>query len=113
MLRKHLAVPLVHACRDAFWPILEEYLNTHREQPNRGAHRHFLPMPFSPACFRPEFFFDTEVLNVVRGIMGNAVVADQWGCDVPLFGSEHQAFHADYQRPLFAEVPDLKLPPTC
>jgi ectoine hydroxylase-related dioxygenase (phytanoyl-CoA dioxygenase family) len=42
--------------------------------------------------------------------MDDSVVADQWGCDVPLRGSTHQGFHVDYQRPLFAEAPDLLLP---
>ena len=29
------------------------------------------------------------------------------GGDVPLKGSDYQGFHADYQRPLFAEAPDM------
>jgi len=43
--------------------------------------------------------------------MDESVVADQWGCDVPLRGSQNQEAHVDYQRPLFAEAPDLPLPP--
>ena len=39
------------------------------------------------------------------------MVADQWGCEVPLRGSEYQRAHVDYQRPLFEEAPDLSLPP--
>jgi ectoine hydroxylase-related dioxygenase (phytanoyl-CoA dioxygenase family) len=46
----------------------------------------------------------------MRSVMDDRVVADQWGCDVPLEGSRFQQFHADYQRPLFAELPDLQLP---
>lgn len=68
-------------------------------------------MPFEPPCFAPEFFFDAGVLSVVRDVMGDRVVADQWGCDVPLRGSQNQEAHVDYQRPLFAEAPDLLLPP--
>ena len=67
-------------------------------------------MPFEPPCFHPKFFFDNDMLGIVRGAMDDRVVADQWGCDVPLSGSVHQAFHVDYQRPLFAEPPDLELP---
>jgi len=52
-------------------------------------------MPFEPPCFGPEFFFDTEVLSVVRGAMDDRVVAGQWGGEVP-----------DHQRPLSAESPD-------
>jgi hypothetical protein len=67
-------------------------------------------MPFEPPCFEPEFFFNSDVLAVVRGVMDDRVVVDQWGCDVPVLGSEYQNFHADYQRPLFAEAPELALP---
>jgi hypothetical protein len=110
VLRAHFPRPLVEACRDAFWPVLLDYLKTHGCEPNRGPHRHFLPMPFEPPCFAPEFFFDSEILGIVRGVMDDRVVADQWGCDVPLRGSTHQGAHVDYQRPLFSEAPDLLLP---
>jgi hypothetical protein len=110
ILRDHLSRSLVDACRETFWPILLRYLECHGHEPNRGAHRHFLPMPFDPPCFVPEFFFDGDVLGIVRRVMDDRVVVDQWGCDVPLRGSEYQGIHADYQRPLFAEAPDLALP---
>lgn len=111
VLRGHFARPLVEACREAFWPILAAYLETHGHAPNRGPHRHYLPLPFVPPVFAPEFFFDPDVLGVVRAVMDERVVADQWGCDVPVRGSEYQGLHADYQRQLFAEAPDLSLPP--
>jgi hypothetical protein len=110
ILRGHIPKPPIDACRDAFWPVLLDHLNRHLASPNRGPGRHFLPMPFEPPCFAPEFFFDAEVLGIVRGAMDDRVVADQWGCDVPTDGSDYQQFHADYQRPLFAEAPDLPLP---
>jgi ectoine hydroxylase-related dioxygenase (phytanoyl-CoA dioxygenase family) len=68
-------------------------------------------MPFEEPCFSPQFFIDPEILRVVRAVMDDRVVADQWGCDVPLLGSEHQRAHVDYARPLFDEAPDLVLPP--
>jgi Phytanoyl-CoA dioxygenase (PhyH) len=111
VLRAHLPKGVIEACRAAFWPILLAYLKNHEHQPNRGPYRHFLPMPFDPPCFAPEFFFDPEVLSIVRGAMDPRVVADQWGCDVPVRGSEYQRVHVDYQRPLFEDAPDLSLPP--
>lgn len=111
VLSKQFSMLLIAACREAFLPVLLEYLKAHREEPNRGSHRHFLPMPFQYPCFTPEFFFDPGVLAVIHGVMGERVVADQWGCDVPLRGSENQEAHVDYQRPLFAEAPNLLLPP--
>ena len=111
VLRARFPWTVIAACKDTFWPILLKYLENHGHEPNRGPHRHFLPMPFDPPCFAPEFFFDEAVIDVVHSAMGPRVVADQWGCDVPLIGSDYQQFHADYQRPLFEEVPDLSLPP--
>lgn len=110
VLRHALAASLIDACRDAFWPVLLRHLSAGNE-PNRGPQRHFLPMSFAPPCFSPGFFFNDHVLQVVHGAMDDRVVADQWACDVPLLGSEYQCLHVDYRRPLFAEVPDLLLPP--
>jgi Phytanoyl-CoA dioxygenase (PhyH) len=109
VLRKQFPSCLIQACRDAFWPCLSAYLDG-APAPNRGAHRHFLAMPFDPPCFAPQFFFDPDVLSIVCGLMHDRIVADQWGCDVPLRGSEYQGTHVDYQRPLFSELPELALP---
>lgn len=110
VLRGLLAPAAVEACRAAFWPRLLAHLDLHGDRPNRGPQRHFVPMPFEPPCFAPEFFFHPDVLAVVRGAMDDRVVADQWGCDVALPGSDYQRAHVDYQRHLFPEAPDLPLP---
>jgi len=111
VLKKHFSATLVEACREAFWPTLIDYLETHHDKPNRGPYRHFLPMPFDPPCFAPEFFFDSGVVSLIHGAMDTRVVADQWGCDVPVLGSQYQEAHVDYQQPLFVGAPDLVLPP--
>ena len=111
VLKAHLPQGVVEACRKAFWPFLLAYLRNYQDQPNRGPHRHFLPLPFEPPCFTPQFFFDAKILSIVRTVMDRRVVADQWGCDIPLRGSEYQGVHLDYQRPLFEEAADLSLPP--
>jgi ectoine hydroxylase-related dioxygenase (phytanoyl-CoA dioxygenase family) len=102
---------LIDAAREAFWPILTNYLSANRENPNRGPHRHFLAAPFRSPIFSSEFFFDRRVLEIVQSTLGETAVADQWGCDAPVAGSQYQNAHVDYQRPLFAELPDLALPP--
>ena len=109
VLPGHFNSSLVDLCREAFLPRLIAYIES-GQPPNRGSYRHFLAMPFEPPCFTPQFFFDPDVLSIVRGLMDDRIVADQWGCDVPLRGSEYQGVHADYRRPLFPEVPDLELP---
>ena len=110
ILKNHFAPSLIYKCRDAFLPTLNTFLNSNGHLPNRGTNRHFLPMPFEKPCFTSEFFFDPDVLAILRKVLGDRIVADQWGCDVPLPGSDYQAVHVDYQRPLFYETPDLKLP---
>lgn len=110
VLRDHFAQERVEVCRNAFWPGLRSYLAS-GVAANRGPNRHFLAMPFDPPCFASQFFFDPDVLGIVRGLMDDRIVADQWGCDVPVSGSEHQNWHVDYQRLLFPELPELSLPP--
>jgi hypothetical protein len=63
-------------------------------------------MPFDPPCFSPDFFFDSEVLNIVRGVMDDRIAADQWGCDVPLRGPNTRAFMLTIN----VRSPDLALP---
>jgi ectoine hydroxylase-related dioxygenase (phytanoyl-CoA dioxygenase family) len=110
VLKGHFVKSLIEACHEDFWPILTDYLRRHQGQPNRGSQRHFLPMPFDAKGFTPEFFFDPEVLRIVRGIMEERIVVDQYSCDVAVQGSTYQGVHVDYQRPLFPETPDLSLP---
>ena len=109
VLRGHFAPSLIDACRTALWPTLLAHVERH--EPNRGAHRHYFAMPFDPPCFAPDLFFNDAILRIVRGAMDDRVVADQWGCDVPLEGSTYQDVHVDYARPLFAESPEIVLPP--
>jgi hypothetical protein len=108
VLKHRFARPAIERARESVWPRLMAHIGAH--EPNRGACRHFFPLPFDPACFTPDFFFDPEVLAVVAATIGDRVVADQWGCDVALHGSEHQGLHVDYRNPLFAEAPDLTVP---
>ena len=110
VLPGHLESTVVETCRAAFWPHLLTYLAAD-PAPNRGPGRHYVAMPFEASCFAPEFFFDPVILDVVRRLMDDRIVADQWGCDVPVRGSAYQTAHADYQRPLFPERADLLLPP--
>lgn len=59
VLRAHFPQNLIEACKEAFWPVLLTHLKI--QEPNRGPHRHYLPMPFEKPCFAPEFFFDPDI----------------------------------------------------
>jgi ectoine hydroxylase-related dioxygenase (phytanoyl-CoA dioxygenase family) len=110
VLRDHLPRSAIDRCREGFLPYWERFLRGGPPS-NRGPHRYFLAMPFERPWFSPAFFVDPDILRVVRAVMDGGVVADQFGCDVPLAGSEYQRAHVDYAHPLFREVPDLVLPP--
>jgi hypothetical protein len=103
----------VRACREAFWPTLLKYLEEHRDEPNRGPNRHFLPMPFDPPSFAPEFFFNAEVLGLVRRSMDERIVADQWGCDAPLKGSTIRNFMSITSGRYSPKPQIFCCPPTC
>jgi hypothetical protein len=110
VLRSIFPSSLIDASREAFQPTLVAYLAANVTNPNRGPHRHFLPVPFQPFSLFSQFFFNPIVLEMVRLTLGATAVADQWGCDAPVLGSLYQDPHVDYQRPLFPEFPDLVLP---
>ena len=110
VLRGHFPPRLVEACREAFWTRLLAYLDG-GPGPNRGTQRHYLPMPFESPASRPS---SSSILPcwpscVVSWKTGSWPT--EWGCGVPLPGSEYQEAHVDYQRPLFPEAPTLPLPP--
>ncbi|PYT31314.1 MAG: hypothetical protein DMG57_05500 [Acidobacteria bacterium] len=44
VLSAHLPLRVIDDCRDSFWPVLLAHLKAHGHEPNRGSHRHFLPM---------------------------------------------------------------------
>lgn len=65
----------------------------------------FCQCPFEPPCFTPDFFFDSGVLSIVQGVMDERAAADQWGCDVPLRGSQRQEAHVDLSAPVVCRNP--------
>lgn len=109
LLRGHFSHDAVLSCRDAVWPLV--LTRAAKGSSNRGPSRFYFPMPFDGPAFQPVFFFDPAILAIVRGAMGERVVADQWGCDVPVRGSTYQALHVDFARPLFEEAPEQVFPP--
>ena len=55
VLRAHLGQSVIQSCREAFWPILLDYVQRNRDKPNRGENRHFLAMPFEPVVLHQSF----------------------------------------------------------
>jgi hypothetical protein len=100
----------VEAVRQAFVPILSAFVAENADKPNRGSHRHYIPLPFRPPFYHSAFFNNEPVLDIVRSILGEGMAIDQFASDTPLKGSIYQDIHSDLG-PLFPEQPDLVLPP--
>ncbi|MCY4409220.1 MAG: phytanoyl-CoA dioxygenase family protein [Caldilineaceae bacterium] len=110
LLRGHFPVDAVEACRQAFNPIADDYLAEHADNPNRGPHRHYIPLPFRPPLYNPAFFNDDTILAIASGILGEDLVLNNFASDTPFIGSVHQDIHTDLPL-LYPEQPDLILPP--
>lgn len=110
ILRDHYPRKAVTDCFDAFLPTLLEFVEANRENPNRGPERHYITLPFKPPLYNQKFFFDETVLAIVKAVLGEKVLIDQFASDTPLQGSDYQKVHADVPL-LFPEQPDLFHPP--
>jgi len=111
VLNNVLPCDQIDRLREGFWQTLTDYLGKNAQFSNRGPNRHFMAMPFNPSTFSADFFFNPTILEMIKSVLGERMVIDQWGCDTAVLGSEYQQLHIDYQRPLFPEFPNLLLPP--
>lgn len=93
--------------RKRFLEILDEYAA--RTDPNRGASRYGMPLPFEAPFTAPQIVSNSLVLDVVRTILGPDVICSYFASDTPLPGSDYQHAHSD-AKPLFPEG-DVTLPP--
>ena len=110
ILRSHFPVDAIEACHAAWRPIADVHLAEHADSPNRGPHRHYIPLPFRPPLYHPAFFNDDTILAIATGILGEQAIIDGFASDTPFKGSVHQEVHADLPE-LFPERPDIILPP--
>ena len=95
ILRGLLPKEVVYACHDAFMPILDEYVSQHADNPNRGAARHFIALPFRPPFSDPVIYENDTVLKVVEKLIGDHPAIGSYATDTPLNGSVCQDIHAD------------------
>lgn len=110
VLRDHLDRAAVARIAEAFWPVYHAYIDKHRDKSNRGAHRHYIPLPFAAPFYQAALFADPTILAIVRAVLGHDMRITQYASDTPAKGSVHQAIHSDIE-PLFPEQPDLVIPP--
>ncbi len=102
ILRGHLDRERLRAWRDAFQPLFVAHLAREAENPNRGANRHYVTLPFAAPFDDPHFFEDPDVLAIVERVAGPDPVMCQLATDTPMLGSDYQDIHRDTP-PLFPE----------
>jgi len=94
VLPGHFSAGLIGQWAGAFAPLLAAQLAGDPEQ-NRGAHRHYLTLPFSGVFADPAVFADPDIVAIVDLLVGPQPVMCQLAADTPLRGSDYQPLHRD------------------
>ena len=94
ILPAHFSADLVAQWAAAFAPLLAAQLADEPEQ-NRGAHRHYLTLPFCGVFADPAVFADPDIVAIVNLLVGPQPVMCQLAADTPLRGSDYQPLHRD------------------
>lgn len=103
MLRGLFPVETIDAWNAAFQPLLRRSIAEAADDPNRGAERYYVTLPFNGLWADPEIIDNDAVMAVVADLVGDDGVMQQLASDTPLRGSTHQALHRDTQL-LFPET---------
>jgi len=103
VLRGLFPVEKIDAWNAAFQPLLLRTIEREKDDPNRGANRYYVTLPFHDLWADPEIIDNDSVMAVVEALVGADGVLCQLASDTPLKGSEHQDLHRDTQL-LFPET---------
>jgi ectoine hydroxylase-related dioxygenase (phytanoyl-CoA dioxygenase family) len=103
ILKGLLPVELIDRWNAAFQPLLREAIGREGDDPNRGANRYYVTLPFQDLWADPQVVDNDAVMAVVEELVGADGVMCQLATDTPLAGSQHQDLHRDTQL-LFPET---------
>ncbi|MBV8715401.1 MAG: phytanoyl-CoA dioxygenase family protein [Chloroflexi bacterium] len=98
---------LVAQMRESLARLLESH--THETDPNRGANRYQMHLPFESPFSDERVVANPLVLPIVEALVGEDCICHYLASDTALPGSEYQAVHPDIYQ-LFPEQPAF-LPP--
>ncbi len=107
LFERILPSDLVADMNAAFARLLESHVR--RTDPNRGANRYQMHVPFAPPYSDERVIASPFVLPVVEALVGEDCICHYMASDTPLPGSDYQAVHPDIF-PLFPENKSV-LPP--
>ena len=109
LLRDHFPRDKLTRWREAFEPLFRRQLEREQDDPNRGAQRFYVTLPFRGIFADPQVYADPDVLAIVERVAGPDPVLCQLATDTPLRGSGYQDWHADTPL-LFPETGDNDTP---
>ena len=103
VLRDLLPVEKIEAWNAAFQPLLLRSIANEGDDPNRGANRYYVTLPFQDLWADPEVIDNDAIMAVVEELVGADGVMCQLASDTPCRGSAYQDLHRDTQL-LFPET---------
>ena len=103
VLKGLIPVEKIDAWNEAFQPLLLRSIAQEKDDPNRGANRYYVTLPFNGVWADPEIIDNDAIMAVVEELVGADGVLCQLASDTPLKGSDYQELHRDTQL-LFPET---------
>jgi ectoine hydroxylase-related dioxygenase (phytanoyl-CoA dioxygenase family) len=97
ILRGLIPGETIDAWNAAFQPLLRHAVAREGADPNRGAHRYYVTLPFQDHWADPQVIDNDAIMAVVEELVGVDGVLCQLASDTPCLGSEHQELHRDTQ----------------
>ena len=103
IIRGLLPVQTIDRWNEAFQPLLMAAVAREADDPNRGAGRYYVTLPFHGLWADPEIIDNDAIMAIVAELVGADGVMQQLATDTPLNGSDYQDLHRDTQL-LFPET---------
>jgi len=94
-LKGHIPRDKLERWSEAFMPLFHAQVAREKDDPNRGAQRFYVTLPFSGIFADEAVFADPDILAIVERVAGPDPVLCQLATDTPLKGSDYQPWHAD------------------
>jgi ectoine hydroxylase-related dioxygenase (phytanoyl-CoA dioxygenase family) len=97
ILRGLIPVDTIDAWNTAFQPLLTAAVAREGDNPNRGAQRHYVTLPFQDLWADAGVVDNDAIMAIVEQLVGADGVMCQLATDTPSLGSDYQELHRDTQ----------------